>query len=234
MESTDFIPLISLISLIASIASLILAIVAIWLSISFFKMSSKLANNATEATKDMGSIVIRLEKLFDKLYADTFSIMRDTVTDMRKHIWPDDGADAKKLAGEAEQLAEQKVGEVKQKIEKDLGELLKRQEIADELMSSIQSEMENLIDEAISKTQQVKEEAREETLRSHIFKQLNHLLLKRSKTTAEELLNSVLNSGEFHPTGVVDEIEEMIKEGLIETDCKGALKHDTKVWLPEN
>ncbi|MBE7565368.1 hypothetical protein HER14_02820 [Acidithiobacillus thiooxidans] len=76
-----------IISFIASIASLILAIGAILLSVVFFKMSDAASKATTEAAKGIAASVERLENLFDKLYTDTFSMMRDTVTDMRKHIW---------------------------------------------------------------------------------------------------------------------------------------------------
>ena len=78
-----------LISLCASIASLVLSILAICLSIVFFRMSNEASKETKSASKDVSSAVERLEKLFDKLYSDTFSIMKDTVSDMRKHIWYD-------------------------------------------------------------------------------------------------------------------------------------------------
>lgn len=68
-----------IISFIASIASLILAVGAIWLSVVFFRMSDAASKATTEAAKDIAASVERLEKLFDKLYSDTFSMMRDTV-----------------------------------------------------------------------------------------------------------------------------------------------------------
>lgn len=76
-----------LVGFIASIASLILAIGAIWLSIVFFKMSNEASKATTEAAKGIDASVKRLENLFDKLYSDTFTMMKDTVSDMRKHIW---------------------------------------------------------------------------------------------------------------------------------------------------
>lgn len=75
------------ISFIAAIASLILAVGAIWLSIVFFRLSSEASKATTEAAKGIEASVKRLENLFDKLYSDTFSMMKDTVSDMRKHIW---------------------------------------------------------------------------------------------------------------------------------------------------
>lgn len=88
METTNTMQSIfEIISFIASIASLLLAVGAIWLSIVFFKMSNEAAKETTKAASEIQSNVERLEKLFDKLYSDTFSMMKDTVTDMREHIW---------------------------------------------------------------------------------------------------------------------------------------------------
>jgi len=77
---------IEIISLVASVASLILATVAIWLSITFYKMSSQASRATEDAAKGISASVERLENIFEKLYSDTFSVMRETVTDMRKHI----------------------------------------------------------------------------------------------------------------------------------------------------
>ncbi|MDS4025786.1 MAG: hypothetical protein RKO25_02155 [Candidatus Contendobacter sp.] len=91
---------VDLISLVSSIASLILAVGAIWLSIVFYRLSSQASQATTEAAKGIDASVQRLEKLFDKLYSDTFSMMRDTVTDMRKHIWSKPEADKSEISPE--------------------------------------------------------------------------------------------------------------------------------------
>lgn len=99
------------IGLIASVASLVLAVLAIWLSIVFYRFAQAASADSARSANDIQSAVVRLEKLFDSLYADTFSMMRDTVGDMRKHIWHrpagaenDTGAEASKSAN-AEILA---------------------------------------------------------------------------------------------------------------------------------
>lgn len=78
---------ITIVGFIATIASLVLAVGAIWLSFVFYKMSNEASKETTKAAKDIQASVERLEKIFDKLYSDTFSMMKDTVTDMRQHIW---------------------------------------------------------------------------------------------------------------------------------------------------
>jgi hypothetical protein len=76
-------------ALIASIVSIIISGFAIWLSITFYRMSVGESAKTTEAANEIASGVKRLDDLFDRLYADTFGMMKDTLTDMRKHIWPD-------------------------------------------------------------------------------------------------------------------------------------------------
>ena len=89
-------------ALVASCVSVIIGLLAIGLSVSFFVMSSNRAKEAREASKDISSSVERLEKLFDKLYSGTFSLVQDTVTDMRKHMWADDQERAREVEEEAE------------------------------------------------------------------------------------------------------------------------------------
>ena len=89
-------------SLIASIVSVLIGGLAIWLSLTFYKMSTQLSQDAKEASKGISASVERLEKVFDKLYTDTFSMVKETMSDMRKHIWPGKTAEDDQIAEEAE------------------------------------------------------------------------------------------------------------------------------------
>src|SRR5690606_40579380 len=136
---------IEIVGLIASITSLVLAVGAIWLSIVFFKMSNEASKATTEAAKGIDASVKRLENLFDKLYSDTFSMMKDTVSDMRKHIWSGDGSGTENksdILEEADRKAEEKVQEIKSALDKQLSEILERQQIADGKVSGIGKELE--------------------------------------------------------------------------------------------
>lgn len=107
---------ITVIGFIATIASLILAIGAIWLSFVFYRMSNEASKETTKAAKDIQASVERLEKIFDKLYSDTFSMMRDTVTDMRQHIWK------KPHAGNSDDIInnEEKINNLKNSISQEI------------------------------------------------------------------------------------------------------------------
>jgi hypothetical protein len=206
-------PFMETISLISSIASLILAVGAIWLSITFYKMSSAASNATTEAAKGIGASVERLEKLFDKLYSDTFSMMRDTVSDMRKHMWPSDETEPDKAVEEVEKRADEKINEIKKTIEQQLSEVLQHQKIADDKVASLGSEMRHLIERAISTSRSVESEAREETIREYILRDLRILRRKTRRPSVNDLIERL--EGIFPIGRVIQELYKLRDEGTI-------------------
>ncbi|USP49153.1 hypothetical protein [Alcaligenes faecalis] len=208
---------VEIISLISSIVSLVLAIGAIWLSVVFFRMSNEAAKATTEAAKGIDASVKRLENLFDKLYSDTFSMMKDTVSDMRKHIW--NGGDAvepdskDKILEEADKKAEEKVEQVKKAMDQKLSDILARQRVSEGNVTEIKSEMERLLESAIQSSRQIDTEAREETLRSHIMLELRRGRRKGKIMTADDLVSSL--SDNIPPHRVVSELSRMRDEKII-------------------
>ena len=225
---------IELVAFIASIASLILAVGAIWLSIVFFRMSNEASKATTEAAKGIDASVQRLEKLFDKLYSDTFSMMKETVSDMRKHIWNVDDEsvssedERNKILEEADRKADEKVSEIKSALDKQLNEILNRQKIADGKVSGIGKELENLLENAIQTSRMVESEAREETIRNHILSEIRKTRRMGKIAIARELVEKL---GDFLPSHrVVREIERMKEEGILHFDGE-ALSPASKIRL---
>ena len=208
--------IIGAISLIAAIASLILAIVAIWLSIVFYRMSSEISENTKEAAKGIGASVERLEKLFDKLYSDTFSMMRDTVSDMRKHMWPENDKTEEKITKEAEKRADNKFKIFESEIKEELSDLLKRQKIADENMSSMQSELAQMMERVITTSRKLETEAREETIQGHIMKTILMLRKRGLRVNASHIVDRL--SDVFPASRIIEELAGMERDGIITTD----------------
>jgi len=210
---------IEIISLIASIASLILAVGAIWLSIVFFKMSNEASKATTEAAKGIDASVKRLENLFDKLYSDTFSMMKDTVSDMRKHIWSGEETSAgnnserNEILEEADKKADEKVAEIKSAMDRQLAEILTRQKASDGKVSDIDSEIKKLLDHAIQTSRLVDSEAREETVRSHIISILRNFKRSRRLVTASRIVD--LLDGNIPAEKIVNELEKMKEDDII-------------------
>jgi uncharacterized membrane protein len=226
--------IIEVVGLIASIASLILSVGAIWLSVVFFKMSNEASKATTEAAKGIDASVKRLENLFDKLYSDTFSMMKDTVSDMRKHIWNSDDVSGKEsknnILEEADKKAEEKVAEVKKAMDRQLSDILARQRVSDDKVSDIRSEMENLLESAIQTSRMIESEAREETVRSHIMLELRKANRRKAILTAAELVDSLAEN--IPPHRIIRELEGMKEERVIFYEGDG-IGPDTKIRLPK-
>src|SRR5690606_30128293 len=222
---------IEIVGLIASITSLVLAVGAIWLSIVFFKMSNEASKATTEAAKGIDASVKRLENLFDKLYSDTFSMMKDTVSDMRKHIWSGEGSGTENksdILEEADRKAEEKVQEIKSALDKQLNEILEKQQIVDGRVSGIGKELEGLLDNAIQTSRMIEIEAREETVRNHILMALRSFARRRKVVTADELVESFKDN--IPARRIVNELERMKEEGLIHYDSE-YISPDTRIRL---
>lgn len=223
---------IELLAFVASISSLILAVGAIWLSIVFFKMSNEASQATTEAAKGIDASVKRLENLFDKLYSDTFSMMKDTVSDMRKHIWNGDestgGEDKNTILEEADKKAEEKVQEIKTAFDKQLSDILHKQKIADGKVSDIGSELEGLLENAIQTSRMVESEAREETVRNHILKELRILRKQKGTVFAGELVTAL--SGFIPSIRVRQELNRMKEDGTLFIEDE-IITPDTKIRM---
>ncbi len=138
-------------SIIASIVSVIIGGFAIWLSITFYKMSDKVSQEIKGASKDISSNVERLEKLFDKLYADTFGMMKDTYSDMRRHVWPDTNTTSV-VASEISKQEDHKLLELKDEILKEFSVYLGNQKLTEEKVNSLSKEVNKLLDKAMDQS----------------------------------------------------------------------------------
>lgn len=173
-------------ALIASVVSVIIGGFAIWLSVTFYKMSSELTRETKDSAKAIGAVVERLETLFDRLYADTFSMMRETVTDMRKQLWPELG-DEEDVAEVVERKTQEKYRALKEEMDDELSGVLERVGETDERLQDARAELERMIDHAVSESRRLEQEARTETVREIVLRTIQELTSHRSSFEAHEL-----------------------------------------------
>lgn len=223
---------IELLALVASISSLILAIGAIWLSIVFFNMSNKASQATTKASEGIDASIQRLENLFDKLYSDTFSMMKDTVSDMRKHIWSGDDDNGNQeenrntLLEEVDRRAEEKLQEIKSDFEDQLSTILHEQKVADGKVSDMSDDLKKLLENVIQTSSLVESEAREETVRSHIEKELQMLRRRKKVVVANDIVAKL--KGSIPISKIIEELKEMREEGILFFEGDN-IRSDTKI-----
>jgi phosphopantetheine adenylyltransferase len=152
------------VGLLAAFASIALAVFAIWQATTFYRWSEQAAKEGRDSARELAGSVEQIEKLFDTFYADTFSLMRDTYEDFRKHSWPsrnDGGESINEVV--AEKAAEKKI-----------------QELRDELLSEVRDarneiDAEELVERAITGARLVDLEAEREAMRPIVIARIEEL-----------------------------------------------------------
>lgn len=198
---------ITVIGFIATIASLVLAVGAIWLSFVFYRMSNEASKETTKAAKDIQASVERLEKIFDKLYSDTFSMMRDTVTDMRQHIWkkPHTGSsddivnNEEKINNLKNSISEEIISLVDEKFKSNGDNETKIKELEDKIKEALDSGIQKTIRSQVSTETLISRRALR-MIKSYGKIRVSHLLRRINSIYSEDdsISDSVLMSVLFN------------------------------------
>lgn len=188
------------INLFSAAASIVLAIVALALSIFFFVQSKNAADQSSRSAEEISASVSRLEKLFDSLYSDTFSMMRETVTDMRQHVW-------KIAPGTATAKVEMKTEDEadSQALLAELDMVSKRVGLTDTKISQLREELTPILQQALE-TQRETSNLPPSVIRGRI----RSLLKSRPLTISQ--LSGVMGVTE---SVIVDAVVDMGREGIL-------------------
>jgi len=198
MQTSDYI------NLVSSIASGVLAVVALALSIVFFVLAKRDAERSAKSADQLGSRVERLEKLFDTLYSDTFSMMRETYTDMRKHVWRADPSSETMPSADtatAEQTAEilARVSEVSAQVG-----------VTGEELRALQDRLQPVLRETLAAENSRREEFPDNRSRVLRYASFRH---RRGRTFTLEVLAKALSIPEDE---LVDVVFQLGREGILE------------------
>lgn len=191
----DSLSWIDIISLVSGIASVIMAILAIWLSITFYKMSDQSSKEIGISSNDINNNVNKLEKMFDTMYSDTFGMVKDTVEHMRKQADKEGGID---ISQEVNNRVEEAVNEALKKLP---NESISKEEVKELVLGFVEQSKET--------ESKVLEKSSEEII-------LNYLRENGSVTYIEikDLLESKLGS-EYNPNLPFKTLVSLADKGLI-------------------
>lgn len=148
-----------ILSIVSSLVSLIIGGLAIWLAVKFYEMSTKSSEKLEQASNNIDSTTKRLETLFDKLYADTFAMVKDTVSDMRKHVWR--GDESKK------NIPDEKLVQLKSELSAELAESFKNSDQKKEIRD-LQEKLSELLNKAVEKSANISKASAENEVLSCI------------------------------------------------------------------
>ncbi len=210
-------------SIIASVISIVLGILAIVLAIVFYVMSVKSAKEVEKSSDSINSSVKKLEILFDKLYSGTFDMMRETVTDMRKHVYSSSNSSP------TESISKQ--------VEKETSEIVSR--VVNEIRQNQKSdeELEKIILNMISKSKQLEQDAKLNTIRDILLAYLKI----HNGATFKQIRGFMIKRGLLQPDNdpsLFSELEQLVKEDKIIDpfevdyhDGKNFISYDAEIIL---
>nr|WP_308428624.1 hypothetical protein [Providencia thailandensis] len=188
-----------LLSFVLSIVSLLVSAGAVWLSFKFYQMSDNASKDAQKSSDQIQKNTEKLEELFSKLYADTFSIMKDTVGDMRQHIYHS----PEKEQTYEEQLNEMKaniITEIKSTLDENIGELSKN-----ELkIKGLEEKLEGVINKQINITVEKNNDS--------LSNQIMDLVEKYNEITINQIIDLLSRENKFSTFTIVNTIIEWLNK----------------------
>jgi hypothetical protein len=208
------------INLFSAATSIVLAVVALALSIFFFVQSKKAAEQGSKSAEEISASVTRLEKIFDSLYSDTFTMMRETVTDMRHHVWKI--APTKSTTGIEEEDAEGRRSELESAVLTELSKVSRNIGLTDAKIAELTSRLTPVINRTLGEQHSRVKAGVQWTFREMLVK----LLEKRPMSVAQ--LMKELHAPE---DAVVDAIFFLQRDGLVLWDgAPKSLKTDIPIF----
>ncbi len=197
-------------SLAASITSIVLAIVAIWLSVLFYRMSEGSSTRIKDSADKVAVGVASVQLIVDRFYRDTFSVMRETVADVRRHAWPEATAT---IDAEAESRAQLKIEALQHRLHDDVSRLVSNQAATDARLTDVSSSLQGLLSRAVEESRKIEAEAREQTIRDRVINSVKTLVTTGSDITLAGLLDHLRDS--LSETDVVVEVGKLRDDGVL-------------------
>ena len=189
--------------------SVFLAVVAIWLSIAFYKMSQTSSKSVESATTRVESATGQLQALFDHMYTDVFSMTRDTVSDMRKTLWPNaaDGGD------ETNEIVDSRLAALRGELIQAIKTVSEDVGLTRDKLDTLQGRLAPVVERTISESAIVGSDAQRNAVHDDIVALLTFNKGRDVLTTAQVIVNEL---SDRHPShAIVDELDRMHRSGEV-------------------
>jgi hypothetical protein len=205
-------------SIVAAVVSIAIGIFAIWLSLTFYKMSSRNMENVIEASKNLQANMNRLEAMFNKLYAGPLSIPKESVLETPKQPWPEGARQEDFIREEGEKRAERRVEELRKALEKGKGGAPEKQVIHEIRMDSVKKEIPGATDRAVTEPRKADAETFKGSIRERIEKQINFYQHRGYKGIISEFLmdDIISDTPLLRISDIEPELHKMKEEAIID------------------
>ena len=205
-------------SIVAAVVSIAIGIFAIWLSLTFYKMSTRNMENVIEASKGLQANMNRLEALFNKLYPGTLSVPKESVPEVPKQPWPEAARQEDFIREEVEKRAERKVEELRKALERGRGGVPEKQVIQETRMDSSKRDIPEAADRTIIEPRKAEAGEFKGSIRERIEKQIAFYQHRGYRGIISEFLMDDIKSDTPQLTGpdVEYELRKMKEDAIID------------------
>jgi hypothetical protein len=205
-------------SIVAAVVSIAVGIFAIWLSLTFYKMSSRNMENVIEASKGLQANMNRLETMFNKIYSGTLSTTRESVSEKPKQPWPEATPQEDFIREEVERRAERKVEELRKALERGRSGVPEKPVIQETRIDSVKKETSGVADRAIAETKKAETEAIQVSIREKIEKQITFYQHRGYKGIISEFLmdDIISETPQLTIPDIEYELRKMKEEAIID------------------
>jgi hypothetical protein len=199
-------------SIVAAVVSIAIGIFAIWLSLTFYKMSSRNMENVIEASKNLQANMNRLEAMFNKLYAGSLATQKEIVLEAPKEPWPEPAQHEDFIREEVEKRAERKVEELRKALDRGKSGVPERQVI---------QETRTILgapDRAVTEPKKADAETFKGSIRERIEKQINFYQHRGYKGIISEFLmdDIISDTPLLRIQDIEPELRKMKEEAIID------------------
>jgi regulator of replication initiation timing len=224
------------IGIVSGVVSIVLAGFAIWQASVFFRWSNSAQREAEHAAKGVEASVKKLEDVFNRLYSDTFGMMRDTVSDMREHMWS--GGDSHKTSKSEPALEEidkrtsENIEELRREVHEEIAQVINRVGATSDQIGVLEGQLGAVVDQALEASREAQVEAVRETLSDALQSEIAKWRRQGKRTLeADEIVSALMNRFDFHE--ILESIGELRDQGLV--DFEGSVSEIgpyTSIQLP--
>jgi regulator of replication initiation timing len=206
------------IGIVAGVVSIVLAAFAIWQASVFFRWSNTAQREAEQAAKGIDASVKKLEDVFNRLYSDTFGIMRDTVSDMREHMWPAGsvGDDKARDIGleEIDKRTAENIEELRKEVHEQVGQVVSRVGATNEQVTALEGQLGTVVDQALEASRQAQAEAVRQTLTEAVRGEIALAKRQRKRSIeADELVAALRDRFDFEE--ILSALGELRDQGIL-------------------
>jgi len=201
------------------VVSIVLAGFAIWQASVFFRWSNDAQREAEHAAKGIEASVKKLEDIFNRLYSDTFGMMRDTVSDMREHMWS--GGDGHKTAKndpaleEIDKRTSENIEELRKEVHQEIAQVINRVGATTDQIGVLEGQLGAVVDQALEASREAQVEAVRETLSEALQAEIAKWRRQGKRSVdADEIVVALTSRFDFHK--ILESLGELRDKGIVD------------------